>query len=244
MASKQVTDRDRSSSKVVATVEAHATEVNQKLGALLERHLQAGETMPNLALFATLIGRHLTSVAAVLNEADLVHEAEIGDDVQPRVERDEAESDLRDATVNYRNALGAGYGDAALRAHSVGTAAPSDTRGLIRYAKDFRSGLLDAARAPSVPARTGVVVDRAALAAALTTRIERLDAALVVVEREAAELKRTQAAKDEAMSANDTAFSGVANVMEGLLVLAGRKDLAARVRPSARKPGVVDQEGE
>ena len=242
MASKQVTDRGRSSSQVVATVETNAAEVNRKLRGLLERHLQSGEAMPDFALFVTLIARHLTSAADLLNAADLVHESEIGDDVQPRVERDEAETDLRDSAINYRNAISVGYGDAAARAHGVGSAAPPDPRGLVRYAKDFHAGLIDPKRSPATPTRGGVVVDRAVIARELAPRIARLDAALESVDREAAELKLTQTAKDNAVAANDTAFSGVANAMEGLLILAGRRDLAARVRPSARRPGIVDEE--
>lgn len=243
MASKQVTDRDRSSSQVTTAAEVNATEIAQKLEALLTPRMQVGEVAPDFAFMVRLIGRHLAHHASALNAADLAHEAELGDDVQPRVERDDAEVDLRETTVSYRNALGAGYGDAALRTHGVAVAAPPDTRGLVRYAKDFRSGLRDAARTPSAPARNGLVVDRAALAAELTPRIERLEAALEAVTREAEELKLTQTAKDNAMDANDTAFSGVANALEGLLILAGRKDLAARIRPSTRKPGVVDQAG-
>lgn len=242
MASKQVTDRDRSSSQVTATVEANSNEVDQKLRALLNGFLEAGESMPDIALFVRLIRRHLLRATSELNAADLAHEAEIGDDALPRLERDDGETDLRDTVVNYRNAVSVGYGDAAVRAHGVGSAAPSDPRGLIRYAKDFHAGLIDAARAPATPPRGGVVVDRAVLAAELAPRIARLEAALEVVDREAAELKLTQTAKDAAIIANDVAFSGVANALEGLLILAGRRDLAERVRPSARRSGVVDQE--
>jgi hypothetical protein len=242
MVSKQVTDRVRSSSQVTATVEVNANEVDQKLRALLSVYLEAGESMPDVALFVRLIRRHLLHASSELNAADLAHESEIADDAQPRVERDEAEADLRDTVVNYRNAVSVGYGEAATRAHAVGSAAPSDARGLLRYAKDFHAGLVDAARAPSTRPRGGLVVDRAILAAELAPRIARLDAALEVVDREAAELRLTQTAKDSAIAANDVAFSGVANAMEGLLILAGRRDLADRVRPSARRAGVVDQE--
>jgi len=143
MASKQVTDRDRSSSQVTATVDANAAEVDQKLRALFTGHVQPTEVMPDFAFVVRLIGRHLSSAADVLNAADLAHEAEIGDDVQPRVERDDSEADLRETTINYRNAISVGYGDVVMRSHGIGSAAPPDPRGLIRYAKDFHSGLID-----------------------------------------------------------------------------------------------------
>lgn len=68
---------------------------------------------------------------------------------------------------------------------------------------------------------------------------EALDAAVADVTREAREAQVTQAAKVSAIAAHDTLFASVANVAEGLLTLVGENDLARRVRPSARRPGVT-----
>lgn len=57
--------------------------------------------------------------------------------------------------------------------------------------------------------------------------------------REAREAQVTQAAKVSAIAAHDPLFASVANVAEGLLTLVGENDLAQRVRPSARRPGVT-----
>lgn len=242
MISKLITDRNRSSDTVGATGEANADELGTKLTSVFTRHLRAGEVMPDMALFARLTARHLTSHAEALVAADSAHELEVGDDVAPRVERDVSETELRDRVVTYRNVIAAGHGEATLRAHGISTPAPTDTRGLLRYATELNVKLLDATLAPTTPPPEGIVINRAGMAAQLAPLISRLDAAVKVVTREAAELVVTQTAKDKALVANDEAFSGVANTLEGLLTLAGRKDLADRVRPSPRRPGVVDLE--
>jgi hypothetical protein len=80
------------------------------------------------------------------------------------------------------------------------------------------------------------------MAAELLVVVERLEAALRVVAQEASELHLTQTAKDRAFEENDRVFGTVARVAEGLLALAGRGDLADRVRPSRRRPGVTEAE--
>jgi len=240
--SKLVTDRGRSSAIVVEAVGTHANDLHTRLEARLERYLEGDEVMPDIALFVKIIARHIGRAAEELTTAHRAHEAELGDDVAPRLERDDAEVELRDLVVMFRNGINAAFDDGVLRAHSIYDSAPSDTRGLLDYAKGLRIALVDPALAPTARSSGGLVVDRAAMARELEPAIARLDAAVKVVTREASELTVTQTAKDTAMSANDTVFKTSANVMETLLLLADRKDLADRVRPSPRRPGVVENE--
>jgi hypothetical protein len=57
------------------------------------------------------------------------------------------------------------------------------------------------------------------------------------VTAEVREADATLAAKNGALSAHDLVFAGVANVTSALLKAAGEKELAGKVRPSAKKPG-------
>jgi hypothetical protein len=239
MASKQVVDRGRSASQVSAQIETHADEIQNQLKTLLEPHLARGEKMPDLALFVRLSGRLLTGRPEPLAAADRAHEAELSDDAAPRAERDDAERELRDTVVTFRNSISSNFGDGALRTLGIWDPPPSDTRGLATYAKDFALALADDTRAIQGKKRKGVTIDRHAMAKELTPEAGRLETALGVVTKEEAEATATQTAKNNAMTANDTAFAGVATAAEGLLTLAGRSDLAERVRPSARRPGVT-----
>lgn len=240
--SKLVTDRGRSSAVVIEAVGTHANDLNTRLRACLERYLEGAEVMPDIALFVKIIGRHMGRAADELHAAHRAHEAELSDDVAPRLERDDAEVELRDLVIMFRNGISAALGDGVLRAHSIYDSAPSDTRGLLDYAKGLRIALVEPALAPTARSRGGLIVNRAAMALELEPVIARLDAAVKIVTREASELAVTQTAKDTAMNANDTVFKNSANVMEALLILADRKDLADRVRPSPRRPGVVENE--
>lgn len=242
MPSKQVTDRSRSSGIVGTNGETYATEVGERTNVQLLPFARDGEVVPDVALLLRLMARMLKSKTEKLEQADSAHEAEISDDAQPRAERDEAEGELRETTVEFRDAISAKYGDVGLRTLGIYEPPPRGAPELAKYARSFHAALIDASRTLTGSARRGLQIDRAQMASELLPTIERLEAALRTVTQEAAELHLTQTAKDRAMEENDVAFMGVANAVEGLLSLAGRPDLADRVRPSRRKPGVVEAE--
>lgn len=242
MPSKQVTDRSRSAGIVGTNAETYASEVGARTSAQLAPFLQAGEAVPDTALLLRLLARFLASKSMALDAADSAHEAEISDDAAPRAERDAAEAELRETTSEFRNAISAKYGDVGLRTLGIHEGPPSNTLPLLKYGRDFHAALIDATRVLTGSARRGVQLDRAQMADELSPAVARLDRALQAVSREASELNVTQAAKNLAVDENDDAFTSVAKTAEGLLMLAGRKDLAERVRPSRRRAGVVEAE--
>jgi hypothetical protein len=65
-----------------------------------------------------------------------------------------------------------------------------------------------------------------------------------LVEREAREAEATLVAKNAALAEYDATFSSVATVVSGLLRMGGSAELAARVRPSPRRPGRTVELGE
>ena len=93
MFSKMITDRTKDTDSVVAAL-SHlgpklATRAEELLGPYL--NTKKGETMPDLALLATLVVRLLTDRAGKMTDADSAHDAELADDAEPRQERDERE---------------------------------------------------------------------------------------------------------------------------------------------------------
>ena len=244
MTSKQVVDRARASTRVTTTVDANLHELAAGLAARFAPVLLPGETMPDMTFFVALAARLLTHAHARLDEADRAHEAELSDDPAARAERDAAAAEVRETVTSLRSAVISAGGSAAARALSIPSRLPSDVSNLERYAAGLHSALLDPTRVVVNTSRAGIVLDRRAMAATLEPELTRLQAALKNVAKEAAELGVTQTAKDKAIEANDRTFTGVANVIEGLLTLANREDLADRVRPSRRRPGTIEDEGE
>ena len=89
-------------------------------------------------------------------------------------------------------------------------------------------------RAPA-PITEGVRVDLGVLAAGLESRASRLDDALSSVRREEREAQSSLSSRDQAFARWERTYAGVAEVLTGLCTLAGLDDLAAKVRPTARR---------
>ncbi|MSP63534.1 MAG: hypothetical protein EXR72_24960 [Myxococcales bacterium] len=99
MASKLVTDREKSTRAVRAAVDTHCEAIATTLEKVLSPHLRKGEKMPDTALLARLVGRSLGADNEALARADKAHEAELADDAAPRTKRD---------TSAEKGAIGAG----------------------------------------------------------------------------------------------------------------------------------------
>ena len=234
MASKQVTDREKSARAVVAVGETQAEASGVALGELLKPHLAKGEALPDMALVMTLVSRALDARKAVMVKADAAHEAELGDDEPVRRARDEAAQALSEKVVELREVLTGLYGSATASAVLTGPT-PVDPVVLSRFAGEAATQL---ARVKLPPTRIkGAKLDTAEVASALEERRATLDTQLKDVARELREAQATLDAKSRAMTAYDELFGGAAMTLAGLLRLAGKADLAAKVKPSTRRPG-------
>ncbi|APR74806.1 Hypothetical protein A7982_00152 [Minicystis rosea] len=234
MSSKQVTDREKSARAVVAAGETQADAIGAALAQVFKPHLRKGEPSPDVSRVAVLLSRALDAAKATMVEADVAHDAEIGDDDGYRKARDEAAADLADRLIELREILTGVYGTAT--ANSVFTSrTPEDPVVLSRFARDIE-GALGRVTLPKARIK-GAKLDIAETIADLAQRREKLDATLADVARELREAQATLDAKNRAIAAYDEVFGGVATLLTGALRLAGKPDLAAKVRPSSRRPG-------
>lgn len=236
MASKQVTDREKSARAVGAAAETHAKDIGAGLESALEPYLAKGETMPDLGLLARLLGRGIEARAKALVDADVAHEKELGDDAQPREQRDAAAEKVRHVLVDLRAVAEPTYGAAGLRLLSLAGAVPSDPSVLKTTAAAVSAALLDD-KLKLPKARKGMKLDRQVFADELAESLPALGKALNDVAREAREAETTLTAKTRAMEVNDAGFTRAAGTLAMLAAAAGLDDLAARVRPSGRNPG-------
>ena len=233
MASKHVTDREKSADSVIA-VETHADAIAEALAPTLKRHLKKGQTLPDVALLVRLLCAELETTKTRLVAADEAHQTELDDDPPVRKERDDTAASLYDTLVQLREMITGAHGPAISSAVFNGST-PEDPVVLARFAGEVATRLEKTTFPPS--RIKGAKLDPAALAEDLREKRAHLDRTFKSVQREVREAQATLAAKDRALAAHDTCFSSVATTLTGLLHHAGNTDLAAKVRPSTRRPG-------
>jgi hypothetical protein len=145
--------------------------------------------------------------------------------------------------VSLREWLTGLFGQGALRALGFSAETPTDPVALERFADEVQSALHD--KALPKPRHKGVSWDPAETRAQFAKARAALQGHLHDVARETREAQGTLRAKNDAMSSYDQRFARVATFVCGLFQLACETALAARVRPSGRKPGqTADSDGE
>lgn len=167
-------------------------------------------------------------------EADAANEAELSDDEQVRTARDEASQVLYDKIVELREILTGAYGAPTASKVIVG-ATPQDPVMLARFAGEVATAL-EKIKLPT-PRIKGAKLDASEAAESLSASRSALTKHIKDVAREVREGQATLDAKNRATAAYDEIFAGVATMLTGQLRLAGKADLAAKVRPSSRRPG-------
>ncbi len=237
MTSKHVTDRENSTRAVAAAADTHADDLARHIAEALSSYLAKGETLPDVALFARLVGRWLHRTTERLVQADRAHQDALGDDAAPRDARDAATERVRASLMDLRAALESAYGPSALALLHVQEATPSDPAVLVTRGRAVVEALSnDKVRLP-VPRRAGLRIDRRAFVDDLARHLPELEKALKAVSREARDAEATLRAKQAAMDASDRVFTRGAAWLSATFALAGMEDLAAKLRPSGRKPG-------
>jgi hypothetical protein len=156
------------------------------------------------------------------------------DDAAPRTGRDESGANVRARLIGLRDTLTGLYGPAILAEYGLNAETPTAPDLLLQRAASVEK-LLRKRPIIETPRQPGVTLDLTALANAVKADAGRLQEKLGDVEREEREAQLTLTVKQEATAKWSTAYQGVADTITGLYEIAGRADLADRVRPTARR---------
>ena len=237
---KQVTDRESSAESVAAAADTHTDKVRKTFEAQFSKYLRKKESMPDVGLALTLVGRALRASSEALVEASRVHDAELADDAAPREARDTSAAELVSLTVGIRSAVDAVYGQAGLKALGLDGRTPTDSKAILEHARNLSKRLGDPKLAWPKALRSGVKLQPEVWIAELKEPVARLEAARKDVAREEREAQATGDAKAKAMSAHDAIFSRGAGFVSAALSLIGEDDLADRTRPSTRRAGTTE----
>lgn len=240
MASKQVVRRERSTLAVAKAVEQFIPSIGDSLIHTLRPQLAAGETMPDVALLGMLVKRTLEVRLADFVKANAASEAEASDDVEPRERRDRIEVELRRRMQGVRAVVSEFYGSQGLSLYQLTAPPDAGPAPLARYAR----AVVDALRTPRpdlqlTHATRGLAFQPNVFADEMGPLVDQLETAVADVARERVELAQATVTRSAALAANDTAFVALAGLIEAMARAAGQHELADRIRPSAREPGVL-----
>lgn len=231
---KEIENRISVSRKVIAAATTHGPALAPLL-ATRAAEAQGQGGAPDAAAFAAMFAAQaamLTFTTSALESAALAYSAEQADDVEPRLARDKAGEALLALVVQLRSTIEATLGGAALAIYGLEGDTPRNPKALANHVTNVLKLLGEKPASTTTDFGTSFSTVTAVLA--LNAKKAPLDAALGDVGREERELEDTFGKRDQAMERWADAYQGVANTLTGLFRLAGRKDLAERVRPTSR----------
>lgn len=237
--SKMVDDRYRSALQVARLAEANAERTGARLAAVLGPAAEPDKPAPDWPHIMRMIARTLMALAEKLVDADraLIHE--MRDDHAPRERRERARSALFQRMGSLRAMTRGIYGESALGRIGLSGNTPIEPVALHRMGTQVLGNL--EVLATLTPAVAGGVLDIATVREDLTAQVEALGQAIDDLAHQARKREVAQAHKNSVMAEFDAQFSYGAHMLESLFGWAGEPDLAARVRPSSRQPGRLDQ---
>jgi hypothetical protein len=210
---------------------SHLDEVAARAGALLF----PGGVPPGVDLRVTCIAliTLLQGDADELAQIDREVARERHEDDRARARRDLAVGALRDDLMITRDVTGGAYGLELMESTGLGGRIPTQTDALLVYARNVVEKLPSLALNPS--ASSFVQIDIGAAFNVLTGRTEELDAALTGVATDLRETQMVQSQRSQVEERWRRHYAVVADIIEGLLRLAGFDHLADRVRPTRRR---------
>lgn len=230
--SKLVSDRIAITRTLTSAVSVHGNET----AAAIERALFPHGSPPGfqMCVFLQALGALAQRSVDELSAANQAHATELADDAEPRASRDSAKDELRARMIGIRSTLSGVYGAAILSAYGLSGETPSEAEHLIEAACTTER-LLRNRPLTEAPKQEGVSVDPKTLADSLKARVDALRTALGDVRREEREAQVTLQRRNTATAAWNGVYQGVADTLTGLFELAGKGELADRVRPTARR---------
>jgi hypothetical protein len=240
MLSKMVTDRLKATGAVLSALQTFGPRVASRAGELLSPLLRDGEKLPDIALLGVLVQRLLEQRAHAMESADSEHNDELSDDAAPRESRDASARELYSTLVEVKQAVSTLFGDALHATLKLPKEIPQDPAVLWRLGGEVREALAGA-KLPKPKLAAVKSFDAAPWVEQIAAPTERLGTALADVARETREAQGTLVAKTRAIAAYDEAFSTGVAFVTALLRLVGEHEHADRLRPSARRPGTLEE---
>ncbi len=181
----------------------------------------------------------LRSARDLMIQAERTHRDQTARTASFRRQRDSSASGVAPLVAGLRDAFRGVYGPEAAEEIGFALRTPQRADELFEQAEHLLQRLgNEEATLPDSRFRT-LTFDVIGLATELQPKIAELGEALENVSREARQAEATKIAKDEAVQAYDLSFLLAARTAETMFKLVDLPEIASRVRPSTRRPGVT-----
>lgn len=175
----------------------------------------------------------LGDAADALYDAEVALSVERGDDAGHRERRDTLTGELRGRAERARDFVAGAVGQSGLERYGLVEAAPHEPKALVGWTGRVVSALRDEPDTLVDP--LGIELDTAEVADQLDDARQALVDQLAVLAEEAQDATDLLGRRDQALDIFEQVFRAVAGMAEHAYRLAGREDLAERVRPTIRR---------
>ncbi len=232
---EQLQNRVRVSDKVVASARTHGV----KIASILAEQaitVEGPATPATVDAFKGVIFALANGLEFCLNamrNAEQTVASEKADDAPIRTKRDNAAADVAGLLVRLRSTIEDHLGADGLQTYGLAGETSRVPRKILEQVQNVVQ-LLE--KTPiQLTSPFGASFNSAAAVSSLKAKAMVLDSLIGSDDREARELEDAHALRDRAVVEWSDAYQGTATALEGLYRRAGWKELAEKVRPTARK---------
>lgn len=240
---KTVSDRVQSCKAVLWALETYGDRLVEILGESFGPLLEDGQALPFDVQFQ-LFTKQLRLVSdQMLGTARAYRDQKARESIS-RGTRDERAADVNSGVVGLRQAFAGIYSEEKLAEIGFARRTPQPPAELLEQA----SHLVDRLGDPELDltgSRFGEFqLDAQQLAQELVKSVKAMQEAADDLSREVRRSEAMKLAKDDAIVEHDRWFVWIARTVESLCRVAGLEEVAKRVRPSSRRPGVTERKFE
>lgn len=239
MPSRKATHLTKSAMYVESTVEKNDEIVDQALADRYTSLLQDGETMPDFKLIMRLIQRDVAGSRLSVAATDVANLEELADDEEVRRRKNELTGFIVNRLNRWRGMFDRAYGPGrGLELAGMEAETADDLVGILRQGQRVVGRCRQQVeRGFGKPDIKGVQLLPQEIVDDLDPVCKELDGLTAQLNLEERERQATQIAKDATLDSHVETFTPSAQVLQGFFLLAGFPELAAKVKPSSRRPG-------
>ncbi len=235
---KAVTDRAQSCRAVKWAIDTFGTVMVENLGESFDPLLDEGQVTPfatQLELFKKKLNLELDQVVTT----DREYRDQKAQEAISRTWRDQQVESVNTGVIGLRQAFTGIYSENKLAEFGFARRTPSRTGELEEQTSHLVKRLSDPELDLTGSRFGDFKLDAPFLAQELVGSVDSLQLATDDLAREERKTEALKLAKDEALERYNKSFLWIARTVESLCRLAGLDEVAKRVRPSQRRPGVT-----